>query len=253
MSIKLIVDKINTSSNTSEEYIQLLKPIYHQIPTGTCEGCANCCSESVNVSLIELANIIKNGIGVLPAIHREQLNKRLIAFYLTEWVKSNPCPFLDEDKKCLIYEVRPLPCRIFGTPTEDAYASNYRNIKKQNLTFAKTLYSFEGIKLSADVLAKKIEFCNQFDSESKLTTDEIDALYSQLINLDGKLYFNGVIDEPLINGDLVNWTLEYIIEAAREERKENPVKTTHDRVEQGLSKKFLYDVKVAISKALTIK
>lgn len=249
MSIKSIVDKINTSSSISGKYIQQLTPIYGQIPAGTCDGCAKCCSESVNVSLIELANIIKNGIGIMPSAQCEQLNKRLIAFYLTEWIKPNPCPFLDEDKKCMIYEVRPLPCRIFGTPTEDAYALNYMKIKKQNLIFAKKLYAVEGIKLSTDVLTKKIDFCNQFVPESRLTTGGINALYSQLINLDGKLYFDDIIEEPLINGDLVNWVLEYIIEDAKEEIKETPAKTTISSGEQGVSKGSLYHIKLDISKS----
>lgn len=250
MTIKSIIDRINKSTELSEKYNEILAQIYLQIPSGSCEGCAKCCSESVNVSLIELANIINNGIVKMSDSESDKLNKKLIEFYLTEWIKPNACPFLDDEKKCTIYDVRPLPCRVFGTPAQDAYEENYNRIRKQNLTFAKSLYTYEGIKLSTDVLTKKIDFCNDFVPDRRLDNETVEELYSSLINLDGKLYFDGIIDEPLINGDLVTWMLEFLVEDATENKKTNPAENSINELEQGLSKSLLYDLKIALSKSI---
>jgi Predicted Fe-S-cluster oxidoreductase len=246
MDIKNVIDRINASTEKKNAYNLLLNQVYAEIPSGSCVGCAKCCSESVNVSLVELANIFENGISKLLPKQREELYKRIISFYLSEWVKPNACPFLDNEKRCTIYEVRPLPCRIFGAPSEDAYESNYMKIRKQNLTFAKSLYTFEGIKLSPKVLMKKIDFCENFIPEYRLESDSVEGLYSQLINLDGKLYFDGIIDEPIINGDLVSWVLDYIIDDANEINNS----LTNASI---VSKEMLYQLKLDYSKHHSVK
>lgn len=188
-----------------------LNRIYSSVPTGTCNGCTACCSESVNISFLEFSNIVQNGISKLEPYDREVLTKRVISYYLTEWIKPQKCPFLNDQKLCMIYEVRPLPCRMFGTATKEAYENNYRHIQVQNLKVAKWLAHNEKIMLPPAVRNKKIDFCEHFKPIRTLNEGDMQGLYDQLINLDGQLYFKGIIDDSFMNGNLVDLTLSFLI------------------------------------------
>lgn len=188
-----------------------LHRIYESVPTGTCKSCTACCSESVNISFLEFSNVVQNGILKLPPQEMDVLSKKIITYYLTEWVKPQKCPFLDDQKLCMIYEARPLPCRLFGTATREAYENNYRHIQVQNLKVAKMLAQNEKIMLSESVRNKKIEFCEDFIPVHTLDEEAIQGLYDQLINLDGQLFFKGIIDDSYMNQNIVNLTLSYLL------------------------------------------
>lgn len=84
-----------------------LQDVYSQIPEARCpEGCGDCCGP-VFPSLTELRNIkdwcINHHIGF-----RDFLD-------VTE---NGTCPYLDQDKRCAIYPVRPFLCRILGASTD---------------------------------------------------------------------------------------------------------------------------------------
>lgn len=199
-----------------EDAFEPLKKIYASVPSGSCKGCTACCSESVNISFLEFSNIIRNGLLKLEPDKRLQLNKNIISYYLTEWIKPRKCPFLDLQGLCVIYDVRPLPCRMFGTATKSAYEKNYRQIQVQNLKVAKWLAQNEKIMLPLVVRNKKINFCEDFIPERTLETEEIQQRYDQLINLDGQLFFKGVIDDSFMNENLVNLSLLYLISESAE-------------------------------------
>ena len=190
-----------------------LNEIYENLPQGTCVGCAACCSESVNVSFLEFSNIIVNGLPKLDETVKEQLRKNVFSYYLLEWVKPQKCPFLNRDKKCLIYETRPLPCRVFGFSKEIDYEANYQSIYHQNLKLALSLKE-EDLLLPVSVVRKKIPYCRDFIPEFRLTKHKIETLYSKLINLDGQLYFQDLIDDSVMNSDLVGLMVDYYLEEA---------------------------------------
>lgn len=196
----------------SEKNLNKLSVLYRSVPSGKCLGCTACCSESVNVSYLEFANIVENGLSKLSEAQMQALTKRVLSYYLLEWVKPQKCPFLDEDRKCMIYDVRPLPCRVFGTPMREAYASNYMGIQRQNIMVAKQIESVYGYKVPKQIIFRKIDFCESFIPDKTLNKKAVDELSSRLINMDGALYFEGLIDETAMNGDLVSWTLNWLVE-----------------------------------------
>jgi len=200
------ISKALTTKNSEK-----LKAIYKKVPNGKCAGCTACCSESVNISFLEFSNIVKNGLLKLSGSQLEALKKRVISFYLLEWVKPQSCPYLDSDNRCLIYDVRPLPCRVFGTKTREAYEYNYKRIQRQNILAAKHIEMTYGTKVPNRVVLRKIDFCEAFIPERTLNKEAADELSSRLINMDGALYFEGLIDEDSMNGDLVNWTLDWFL------------------------------------------
>lgn len=76
---------------------------------GKCSGCGNCCSGLLPVSDNELDKIkryIKRN-NIKPCRHGVPHREKLL---------DMTCPFMDEskkDKKCRIYDVRPMICRTF--------------------------------------------------------------------------------------------------------------------------------------------
>ena len=76
-------------------------------------GCTYCCTDAGNVDINTLEGlVIQAQVSALPETlkhvikdrlneNRKKKKKRLIC----------PCPFLQEDKTCLIYSVRPFSCR----------------------------------------------------------------------------------------------------------------------------------------------
>ncbi len=90
-------------------------------------GCGHCCHTGVSVTQMEWDGIMdrvkQNGIDLDVLIKRSQKTIRRIRDTLgkkkdldhVEWhrlVVNQPCPFLDDEQACIIYEDRPLDCRL---------------------------------------------------------------------------------------------------------------------------------------------
>lgn len=93
-------------------------------------GCSSCCSQIFQITEVEAARISAY-VQLLPEPQRKALQakarKNLVerAKLFPEGEKwgdsvergrGTPCPALDEDGACGMYEVRPVMCRKFGVP-----------------------------------------------------------------------------------------------------------------------------------------
>jgi Fe-S-cluster containining protein len=91
------------------------------------DGCAHCCRHPVGVTLPEALAIVAT-IAKLPAALRESLTARIrqsasnTAKLTWEQLGHLPCPLL-EAERCLLYAVRPLPCRAFASLDATACAT----------------------------------------------------------------------------------------------------------------------------------
>ena len=110
------------------KFWQLLNRTYKSIPSLKCErGCAHCCHTGVAATQVEwegiLNNVIAHKIDLNKVIERSQRTINRVREVLRskknleqiDWhrlVINQPCPFLDEDHACIIYEDRPLDCRL---------------------------------------------------------------------------------------------------------------------------------------------
>ena len=106
-------------------------------------GCTNCCIGPFPITLLDVQTL-QQGLAGLPADHRHRIEQRAIehttAMELTfpqlahnhlldNWSDQeidrlvtefhhHPCPALEPDGHCGIYQHRPLVCRSMGIPTE---------------------------------------------------------------------------------------------------------------------------------------
>lgn len=74
-------------------------------------GCSDCCGDHLTVSVVE-AESIARALATRDAGTRERLAARAAALVEGE----GPCPALETDGRCAIYEARPLVCRSHGVP-----------------------------------------------------------------------------------------------------------------------------------------
>ena len=110
------------------KFWQTLSNSYKNIPPLKCgKGCAHCCHTGVAATQVEwdgiLNNALQNKIDLEKVIERSKRtidrvretlrsNKSLEQVDWHRLVINQPCPFLDEDHACIIYEDRPLDCRL---------------------------------------------------------------------------------------------------------------------------------------------
>ena len=107
-------------------------------------GCTSCCIGPFPITLLDVQTL-QLGLAGLPPDHRHRIEQRAIeqtdamgaAFpqlthtdLLDRWsdqeidrlvteFHAHPCPALEADGRCGVYDHRPLVCRSMGIPTED--------------------------------------------------------------------------------------------------------------------------------------
>lgn len=107
-------------------------------------GCTNCCIGPFPITLLDVYTL-QQGLAGLSPEHRHHIEQRAIgqitameaAFpqlahsdLLDDWsdqeidrlakeFHQHPCPALEDDGRCSVYDHRPLVCRSMGIPTED--------------------------------------------------------------------------------------------------------------------------------------
>lgn len=86
-----------------------------------CQDCAHCCETTSPIFTDRDVPRIAKHLGMRPAAFTDRyLRLDDDQDYV---LKSTPCPFLDTDKSCLIYDVRPKACREY--PHTDAPKQRY--------------------------------------------------------------------------------------------------------------------------------
>ena len=112
-------------------------------------GCSSCCRGLFDITLLD-AWLLKEAFAALPEATRNQVlarcRSRLVELqkqwpeitnpYLlnalpeSEWQEMpeedlTPCPLLDENGYCLVYDARPLTCRLHGLPNIDVSGEDF--------------------------------------------------------------------------------------------------------------------------------
>ncbi|OPJ55938.1 YkgJ family cysteine cluster protein [Alkalithermobacter paradoxus] len=202
-----IKDAVNYINN--QDMLNKLNKIYSTIPSGDCSGCGNCCMESVGVSYIEFLNIY-NYINKNKDIKIKVMNK-ILDYYFLEYIKKQPCPFKDENNRCLIYDVRPLNCRIYGHWKKEDYEKNYDKVKNDNINLSNVLSENYGIKINEKISNYKINYCYEFKPRNGYMTKEERLSFSdEVMILDSILYSKGLIKFDFKDRGIVDYFIESI-------------------------------------------
>ena len=88
--------------------------------------------ESVGINLIEFLNIY-NYLQDKDELRKKSIG-RIMDYYFMEFMEKKSCPFKDENNMCLIYEVRPLNCRLFGHWKKEDYNKNLKRYNRKKST-----------------------------------------------------------------------------------------------------------------------
>lgn len=156
------------------------------------KGCSQCCSQIFRITGFD-ADIIKEHINTLPAEKKKTLKLKATEYIsviskVNSEIEKNindeklPCPALNEEGECLIYEARPVICRRFGPPVYD-----YKNPEK---LFACELNFGDGEEICDDVLIpnqtiigkKWDELKTEFNKENNLNEIASTTIAEAILN-----------------------------------------------------------------------
>lgn len=117
-----------------------------KVPPLKCgRGCAHCCYTGVSLTQMEWDGILQyvkeNGIDLNEIIERSQKTidkvkqtlKSVNNLEQVDWhrlVINQPCPFLNEDQSCGIYENRPLDCRLVVAFRDSCESKNLEHAQR---------------------------------------------------------------------------------------------------------------------------
>ena len=126
---------------TDEWFARAQAALLGQVPCRP--GCSHCCIGAFSITLLDV-HLLQEGLRHLPPNQRERIEGRarsqaaameaaypqlLKSRFLDDWPDTDtdrlvsqfyqaPCPALEDDGLCGLYEYRPLTCRSMGIPTE---------------------------------------------------------------------------------------------------------------------------------------
>lgn len=194
-----------------------LQNLYAKVGSGTCRECTACCSESVNTFYAEYLAIVQK---LARSTSFENLVKKVFTYYATELVVAQKCPLLKENGHCAVYEVRPLPCRIFGHLSQKEYEENYEETLEANKEAVSYMKEEFNITIPKEVYEHKVPYCKNFTTSSVISLEERDELIDELFMIDSLFLSEGLLSPEQFNLSMVQWFAYDILgpEAAQELR-----------------------------------
>lgn len=89
-----------------------------------CLACANCCKSIPPIVNETDARRMAKHLGMKITTFKDQYIK--VDEDLDMVMNQSPCPFLQDDNKCLIYDVRPKACREYPHTEDFEFAKNLK-------------------------------------------------------------------------------------------------------------------------------
>ncbi|MEM1134317.1 MAG: YkgJ family cysteine cluster protein [Bacteroidota bacterium] len=106
--------------------------------TINCLDCANCCSSIPpivnNTDAARIAKYLGMGVSEFEATYLKVDEDK------DKVMQATPCPFLQEDKTCKIYEVRPKACRAYPHTDQQEFSKNL-HLHVENAYYCPAVYN----------------------------------------------------------------------------------------------------------------
>jgi Fe-S-cluster containining protein len=174
-------------------YIDSVKKIQNQVPKTKCECCGNCCMDSPNAYFVEFLLFFRE----FKQLSKEQTKNIIVKTidWLLLSLKNSQfqCPLIDENKKCSIYEIRPLNCRTWGFESKEQFEYNYENnIKQQNEEFRKFYKTNYDIDIEEP---PRIDYCDKVIKVDNrpFSQNDINDMHKRIIKMDSKFVNRQII------------------------------------------------------------
>ena len=160
--------------------------VYAGFPVVTCDNCARCCFESPGVFFVEHLEALRL-LSDMPTARREELLRRALRELFFSWIEPDrTCIFL-EPSGCVIYERRPLACRLFGVVSHvqrDQAEAEARMAARHEATRLELM----GIKVPEAVITRALLSCDRVrDQRGQPVRMDADAIAARVADLDAGL------------------------------------------------------------------
>ncbi len=119
--IRKFVKGLNARKNKSLDH--LADDLHHStFQKLDCLDCANCCT---SIPPIVTRSDVKRLSKATGISERDFTRTYLVQDDDDDWVmKTTPCPFLQQDNKCAVYDARPKACRKYPHTDADQFRNN---------------------------------------------------------------------------------------------------------------------------------
>jgi len=112
---------------------------------------------------------------------------------------------LQNNGLCVLYAARPLPCQVFGHLSREEYDLNYSEVLEENIEAVEYLQEDFRITVPKSVSHHKVDFCNNFKSDTGFTLEDRDDLVDDLFILDSKFLSQGELNPEYFSLSMVQW------------------------------------------------
>ncbi len=186
--IMITISELDTAIKRAGPLFESLQRHYQRLPqTGCqCEQPGVCCAFLPEMTALEALQWI-GLIQEMPADARKKRVQKFLGFYLTNPVRSNGCPFL-ENGVCSIYELRPFACRAYGLWSPE-YGEARTQESRQDRKALRQMWQNFGLELPPQAVEFEIDYCDQVRcaTEPSVSDGQLMDILQEVYGLDQAL------------------------------------------------------------------
>lgn len=171
-----------------------LEKAYSSLPETSCTGCAKCCNwGSPPAFFIEYLNMYRYVRDKLKSNWQDIIKKNTEYFYLELVDNKQKCPFLGEDNRCSIYEVRPFSCRSYGLLAKADFETGNRGLQ----LLAKKFKEEYDLIIPEEIVNYELPWCDKVTSSygTYMEKSTLAGLAAQIGSLDYTFFPQNLVDE----------------------------------------------------------
>lgn len=148
-----------TKRGFKDKYIK----IYKKLPKTECQGCGLCCNDSPTTDYAGFLFVYDYFIDdtIFNNEDRIKIFKNAFRENILALIRNDtPCAFLDDNKRCMIYERAPLACKRWGLQSREEYERDLSMDHKRNAEY-KEFFALRGIDIPEEVANFILPYCEK--------------------------------------------------------------------------------------------